>query len=866
MKMHNFLMAIILVLLAMNNVVISQNYTDWTGFEYLPGRYDSKGRIEFYELQKDYTISLPDYFLDANKLPPGTEQHVDFYNSWARALPPCDWDFISIEFGGILTVKKGYRWDGSSYPCKDYDPDNAFFCVDEHFNLRSSLVHDALYDLMRMEYLAADHHHNIPIGDLCVDTHVLWDAGDHNRRMADMLLYMIAKEDGQPAGYDLHEAESDYLSLRELGACKSHDPDKLESWKYHVSELTAYASDGKVELQWKRPDEAGKCPDFSGYFSPMTGYSIQRNGIEIASVSALQIDFPNPPLWNKTYTDSTVVNGMVYGYRILPQANNYNQDDWSNEDIVVPMKGPGNTLLLDGIDDYIEANTVSNDYNFELMPNPLKSITLEAWVYPEVQTGNAAILAFNTISGGNHNILFYNGNSQKFNYYDPENEYTYSDSLFSAEQWYHVAVTINIMNEGILYINGVMQATFNTGVRPSRGAKFSIGQEWDNTATSQHFKGMIDEVRIWKTVRSQEEILATMTIPLIGNEVKLIALWHFDEPSETNLSQKTHDATVHSNDGFLHGYALSDRPFTLSGAMNNTQINKPPVAADDSVDTEEDNSIDILVLANDLDIDGVLDSSSVSITSGPIYGEITGINLIDGIITYVPGENYHGEDTLLYTVRDDSGASSNTAMIRIIVNSVNDPPVFMDLPDTLNFINTSDMIITMNEYGMDYDLPDDSLSWQFGTNNKSLIYRFDTVSTELTLSAQGFHGFANLYCELSDIALAKVVDSIVVQISQDPMILDDLMSNIPKVYSLEKNYPNPFNPVTHIKFGMPTPGNVEITVYDILGQKVKTLWKGFKPAGYHILAFDAGQLASGLYFYQMQSEKFTQVRKMVVLK
>jgi len=571
LKKSNLLSAIVLVMLAGSNSLLGQHYTDWTGFEHLAGRYDSEGRIEFYELQKDYTICLPEYFLDGDKLPPGTRHHVEYYNNWSRALPPCDWDFFRLEFGGYLTIKKGYRWDGSSYPCKDYKPTNPLFCVDKQFNLRSSLVHDTIYDLMRMEYLAADHHHNVPIGDLCVDTHILWDAGDHNRRMADMLLYMIAKEDGQPAGYELHEAESDYLSLRELGACKSHDSEKLESWKYHVSELTAYASDQKVELRWKRPDEAGKCPDFSGYFSPMTGYSIQRNGIEIAALSAIHIDPPNPPAWNTSYTDSTVENGTVYGYRVVAHENNHNQDDWSDEDIVIPVNGPGNAIVLDGDDDYVEANTVSNDLRFELMPNPLQTMTFEAWVYPEFQTGKVAVLSFNTISGGNYNMLFYDNDLQKFSYYDPETEYVYADSISVAEQWYHVAVTVSINNAAILYINGSKQAEFTVGVRPLRGARFSIGQEWDNSSTSQHFKGMIDEVRIWKSDRAQEDLLSDMNIPLRGDEDGLIALWHFDEPHETNLFQKTHDATSYRNDGTLIGYKSTDRPFTPSGAMDTIQ-------------------------------------------------------------------------------------------------------------------------------------------------------------------------------------------------------------------------------------------------------------------------------------------------------
>jgi hypothetical protein len=557
----------ILVFLVIHNIATAQHYSDWTGFDYLPGKFDSKGRIVFYELQKDYTISLPEYFLDSAKLPKRTKHaifqkdqsyhHVAFYHDWALALPPCEWDFIRLEWGGILTIKKGYRWDGASRPCKTYDPDNSLFCVDEHHNFRSSLVHDALYDLMRMGYLAPDKSPSLCLGDLTTPDACKGDeTGDRNRQMADMLHYMIAVEDGQPPDYDWPDAQSDYFWLREWGACRTHDDSMLPGWKYHVSELTAYASDGKVELKWKMANDAGKDPDYNGHFNPHYGYTIQRDGSNLTTV---------PPT-TTFYTDNTVVNGNVYAYYIFPISNNNNQDDYANEEIVVPVKGFGNALCLDGINDFVEANTVSNDLSPSLFPLPFDPITFEVWVYPEPQSIKSAILAFNTITGDNHNLLFYDGETQKFCYYDPVNGYIFSTTESVAGRWYHVTVTINEINQGALYVNGTQQATFSTTTRPSKGALFSIGQEWDGSATSQHFKGEIDEVRIWNVARTQAEIQADMCRPLVGDESGLVGLWHFDEPHDSQF-RKTYDATTNANDGTQSGYDYSDHPFVSSGVM-----------------------------------------------------------------------------------------------------------------------------------------------------------------------------------------------------------------------------------------------------------------------------------------------------------
>ncbi len=91
---------------------------------------------------------------------------------------------------------------------------------------------------------------------------------------------------------------------------------------------------------------------------------------------------------------------------------------------------------------------------------------------------------------------------------------------------------------------------------------------------------------------------------------------------------------------------------------------------------------------------------------------------------------------------------------------------------------------------------------------------------------------------------------------------------IPKNYALYQNYPNPFNPVTVIEFEIPESGYVLIELYNSVGQKVKDIFAGELPAGYHKVRFDASGLASGVYFYRMSAGngKFNAVKKMVITK
>ena len=90
---------------------------------------------------------------------------------------------------------------------------------------------------------------------------------------------------------------------------------------------------------------------------------------------------------------------------------------------------------------------------------------------------------------------------------------------------------------------------------------------------------------------------------------------------------------------------------------------------------------------------------------------------------------------------------------------------------------------------------------------------------------------------------------------------------LPNTFVLAQNYPNPFNPSTVISFQLPVAGSVSLKVYDILGNEVATLVNEVKPAGYHSVEFNAIGLASGIYFYKLQTgQSFVQTKKFILIK
>lgn len=88
----------------------------------------------------------------------------------------------------------------------------------------------------------------------------------------------------------------------------------------------------------------------------------------------------------------------------------------------------------------------------------------------------------------------------------------------------------------------------------------------------------------------------------------------------------------------------------------------------------------------------------------------------------------------------------------------------------------------------------------------------------------------------------------------------------PKEFTLSQNYPNPFNPSTNIRFTLPEAGNVKISIFNTLGQEVKTIINEFRNSGNHSVSFNASELSSGTYFYKLESGKYSKTMKMMLIK
>jgi hypothetical protein len=97
------------------------------------------------------------------------------------------------------------------------------------------------------------------------------------------------------------------------------------------------------------------------------------------------------------------------------------------------------------------------------------------------------------------------------------------------------------------------------------------------------------------------------------------------------------------------------------------------------------------------------------------------------------------------------------------------------------------------------------------------------------------------------------------------------VAGLPLRFALFRNHPNPFNPGTVIRYAWPTSTDVTLTIYNLLGQEVRTLVKSMMAAGYHDVYWDGKdgsgmQVASGVYFYRLQTKEFSKAINMLLVK
>lgn len=207
----------------------------------------------------------------------------------------------------------------------------------------------------------------------------------------------------------------------------------------------------------------------------------------------------------------------------------------------------GNAMYLDGTSGYIE---VPNSASLSSIDT---AITIEAWVKPAQQYYNTIVCKGLSNYGiefaqGLYPGIFLTGVTAQANYYWGR---IMVPKFITENQWTHIAVTYSSSSGIKLYFNNdLVYSTPANGLIQPGSPPLRIGARVDSIYT-EYFKGGLDDIRIWRIVRSQNEISKNMTRELTGNEYGLVAYWKFDELQ--NSDTIIHDSTPNHNDGKIHG-------------------------------------------------------------------------------------------------------------------------------------------------------------------------------------------------------------------------------------------------------------------------------------------------------------------------
>lgn len=191
----------------------------------------------------------------------------------------------------------------------------------------------------------------------------------------------------------------------------------------------------------------------------------------------------------------------------------------------------------------------------------------------------------------------------------------------------------------------------------------------------------------------------------------------------------------------------------------------------------------------------------------------------------------------------------------------------LEIPDSLTLTQNQSWNITPDTTGLSFNaevcLSLHSMETaEYDTARLAIIKRSD-ISEEWTLLNSKVDEELEYICSSN---IQSFSDFTIVELPEEDVGVYSEEMISPHSFDLKNAYPNPFNPATTIGYSIPESRTVELTVYNITGQKVATLVNERQSAGRHEVTFEAGQLASGIYFYRLEAGSQRQIRKMTLLK
>ncbi|MFH0736555.1 MAG: LamG-like jellyroll fold domain-containing protein, partial [bacterium] len=626
------------------------------------------------------------------------------------------------------------------------------------------------------------------------------------------------------------------------------------------------------------------------------------NDITISNVN-VEFSTNNGITWNAIVSNTPASTGS-YSW-LIPDVNSYeckirvsNSSDSLTYIInsvpftIFTVSPPNRCLSFDGVDDYVYI-PISN---WDVIGNG--NFTIECWINPWNFDGDYRVILgnqttdqfqFNLDNGGmsNARLELYAGGSNLFT----------GNLFWQSNQWYHLAViksdnTVKFFRDGQLLGSG--EHTASIGVISALYVGF-------RALTGHHpFSGKIDELRFWNIARSQNEIRENMFTPLEGNESGLLGYFKFNHGSPSNNNSSVtvlSDYSPKGNNGTLTNFGLAD-------STSNWVLSTLPIGIGDSFsqlaisDTGSVilNGIHLILQFPDDGFDEPCDLTVTEILNAPntfegiaefhsdrywIVNYYGNPGIFSARMTFTVPSSFisaYGNNMLLYS---REGNSSGVWHVVGILESFTDSTVtFSGINSFSQFtLGASDapVPVELSSFAaVNYD-GKIKLEWRTETELNNAMFEVERkIKTEKewqTLGSVEGHGYSNSPKEYSFIDKNPIDGKLeyrLKQIDTDGLYqyskIVEIDFLLPKQFALWQNYPNPFNPSTTITFELPFKNNVTLTIYDIIGRKVKTLVNEEKMAGKYSIVFNAENLSSGVYFYELKAGNYRNVKKLSLLK
>ncbi|MBN2829651.1 MAG: T9SS type A sorting domain-containing protein, partial [Candidatus Cloacimonetes bacterium] len=307
------------------------------------------------------------------------------------------------------------------------------------------------------------------------------------------------------------------------------------------------------------------------------------------------------------------------------------------------------------------------------------------------------------------------------------------------------------------------------------------------------------------------------------------------------------------------------QPLIIIPVTLHVESNLPPMPPSLQLPLED------VTMAEDTMYDGInLNRNFIDPNFDPLLFTVTGnehinVIIVNGEVALIPESNWSGSEQLVFTADDMEGRKNSRTTVSdtmlVTVTPVNDAPININYQpaaidvvaghySTIHFVYDcydpdSELTYTWRVNGNIQPVPDDSSTLDFNTGSGEIFLVVVQCSDELNMLTNTWR------VDIDETGTHEIVE---------------VANN-----ELFQNTPNPFNPTTNIKFALRENGFVNVAIYDSRGRRVKTMYSGNLMHGIHTYLWDGkddrGQnLASGVYFYRVESKEFTKTKKALMLK